>query len=146
MARDDGCLIGQGEQAGVDGIDDLGVVASRQVGASDASGEESVTGENHLERREVQTDGALGVTGSMNHLGRVVWQAYAKSVCERFVGWGGGRSFNPQPGGLLGHDLEEREIVLIEIDGSAGKGFELEGSADMVNVSVRNEDLLEGEP
>ena len=47
-------------------VDDLVGVAAGQVGPADASGEERVAGEDHLERREMEADGALGVTGGVD--------------------------------------------------------------------------------
>ena len=65
VAGDDFGFVGQGEQAGLDGVDDLVVVAAGQVGPADAAGEECVSGEDHLERLEMEADGALGMAGGV---------------------------------------------------------------------------------
>ena len=54
----------------LDGVDDLGVVASREVGAADASSEEGVAGEDHLEGGEVKSRWSL-------RCGRGVWMTWA---------------------------------------------------------------------
>ncbi len=50
-----------------------------------------------------------------------------------------------EPGGLLGHDLQLGQIVFVEEDGRAGEALELERAADVVDVGVGDEDLLERE-
>ena len=71
VAGNDPGFVGEGQQAGVDGVDDLLEVAAGQVGAADAAGKERVAGEDHLERSEVKADGALGVAGGVQDLGWV---------------------------------------------------------------------------
>jgi hypothetical protein len=145
VARDDRDLVRQVEKAGVDGFDDLRVVASGEVGAADASREESVAGEDHFERGEMQTDGTLSVSGGVDDLGGVVFEAYAAAVGQGFIGRSGFGCFDAEPGCLGGHHLEERKVCLIQVDWGAGKGLEFEGTADMVDVGVGDEDLLQSE-
>jgi hypothetical protein len=145
VARDDFGAVGEGEQARLDGVEDLVVVAAGQVGPSNAAGKEGIAGEDHFQGFEVKADGALGVAGRVNDLGGVVFEAYAAAIGEGFVGRGSFRSGNADPCGLFGHDLEKGKIVFVEEDGSAGEGFELEGSADVVDVGVGDENLLQGQ-
>lgn len=56
MARKDFGVVGQCEKSRLNGLDDLFVIASGQVGAPNASGEESVSGQDHFEGREMETD------------------------------------------------------------------------------------------
>ena len=134
---------GQGEKPGADGVDDLIEVATGQVGAADAAGEERVSGDKQLERGKVETDGALGVAGGVKHLCGAGFQAYALAVGEGFVGRSCFRGCDAQPGGLLVHDFQLRQIVFVEQDGRAGEALELEGAADVVDVAVGDENLLE---
>ena len=97
VAGNDFGVVWQGEQAGVDGVDDLLGVAAGQVGAADAPGEEGVSGEDHLERREMKADRALGVAGRVEDVCGVVVEAYATAVGEGFVGWCEFREWERQP-------------------------------------------------
>src|SRR5580698_9654522 len=128
-------FVGQGEKPGADGVDDLIEVATWQVGAADAAGEERVSGDKQLERGKVETDGALGVAGGVKHLCGAGFQAYALAVGEGFVGRSRFRGCDAQPGGLLVHDFQLRQIVLVQQDGRAGEALELEGAADVVDAA-----------
>ncbi len=145
MAGNDSGLVGQGEKAGVDGVDDLLGIAAWKVGATDASREESVASEDHLQRREIKTDGTLGVTWSVDNSGGVVVEADMTSIRETFVGRSGFRGFDAQPGCLSRHHMEERKVIFVEEDRRSGEGFELECAANVIDVGVGDEDLLEGE-
>jgi len=145
VAGDDRGVAGQGEQACLDGVEDLVGVATGEVGSADAASKKGVAGENHLEWLEVKTDGTLGVAGGVNDFGWVVGETDEAAVGERFVRWRSFGSRNADPRGLFGHDPKLGKIGFVEEDGSAGEGFELERSADVVDVGVSDEDLLEGE-
>lgn len=145
MSRNDSGVFGQGEQACVDGVEDLVGIAAGEVGSADAAGKEGIAGENHLERFEVKADGSLGVAGSVDDVRGVIGDADDAAVGERFVGWGGFGSWNADPCGLFGHDFQKGKIIFVEIDGCAGEGFQLERSADVVDVGVSDEDLLQDE-
>ena len=136
-------FIGQGQQAGLDGVDDLAGVAAGQVSAADAAGKESVAGDEQLEWREMEADGALGVAGGVEDLGREGFQADDEAVGEILVGRGGFRGGRAEPAGLSVHYLELGQVVLVHEDGCAGEALELEGAAYVVNVAVGDEDLLE---
>ena len=47
------------------------------------------------------------------------------------------------PGGLVGHHLEQGKVVFVEKDGGAGEGLEFERATDVVDVGVGDENLLE---
>ncbi len=145
MAGYDPGFVRQGEQAGLDGVDDLLGVAAGKVGAADAAGKERIASEDHVEWGEVKTDGALSMAGGMEDPGWVGAQADMLAISEDIIRRSGFRGFDTYPRRLFGHDLELGEVVFIEKDGGAGQGFEFDGSADVVDVSVRNQNLLEGE-
>ena len=79
------------------------------------------------------------------HLGRIVRRVRRGGRLEGFVGWGGLGRRTPTQAACASIICEQGKIVLVEEDGSAGQGFELEGAADVVDVGVGDEDLLEGE-
>jgi len=144
VAGDDVGLVGQGQQTGVNGIENLIRVAAGEVGAADAAGEKSVAGYDHLERDEVETDGALRVAGGMEDVGGIVFEADHQAVVEALVGrscFGDGTASDP--GSLLVHHGEQGKVAFVEQDGCAGEALELERSADVVDVGVGDEDLLE---
>ena len=79
-------FVGQSQQAGLDGVDDLAGVAAGQVGAADAAGKERVAGDEQLERGKVEADRALGVAGRVEHLGGIAFQADDQAVGQALVG------------------------------------------------------------
>src|SRR5271165_678056 len=129
----------------MDGVDDLPVVAAWQVGAADAACKERVSGDEEFERSKVQADRALCVARGMNHLRGERGKANNLAVAERFVRRGGLRGRNTKPTGLLLHDLDLGQVVLIEQDGRARQPLELERAAYMVDVGVSHENLLQSE-
>ena len=145
MTGDDLGLVGKSEQAGVDGVDDLVVVAAGQVGTADASGKKGIASEDHFERSEMETDGALGVARSVDDLGGIVFEPNAPAFRESLVGRGGCGSFDTEPGRLGGHHLEEGQVAFVEIDGRSGQRFQLKCAPDVVDVSVGDKDLFQGE-
>ncbi len=58
-------FVGEGEEAVVDGREELPGVASGQVGAAYGAGEEGVSGEEEGLVGEVEADGAFGVAGGV---------------------------------------------------------------------------------
>jgi hypothetical protein len=56
VARNHLDFVWEREQARLNGVDNLGRVASGQICASDAAGEERVTRDNEFERREVEAN------------------------------------------------------------------------------------------
>ncbi len=134
---------GQGEQAALDGVQDLRTVAAREVGAADAAGEKCVSRQEQIERNEVQADGALGVAGGVEDLSRIGVEADLLAVGEGFVWRSGFRSGDAKPGRLLVHDVELLEVRFVHENRRAGKALELERAADVVDVAVGDEDLFE---
>jgi hypothetical protein len=63
--------------------------------------------------------------------------------CQAGVGFFGFRSGDAEPAGLGFHDGEQRQVVFIEQDGCAGEALEAQCSADVVDVGVGDEDLLQ---
>src|SRR6478736_7478497 len=143
MAGNDGGGVRQRQQTGLDGFDDLVEVAAGKIGAADAFGEQCVSGDNHLERLEMEAYRALRVPGSVEYLGGVAVESNAAAFGQGFVGWGGVRRRNADPGCLGRHHGKQWQIVFVEIDGCAGECFELERAAHVVNMGVGNENLPE---
>ena len=85
------------------------------------------------------------MAGGVEDLGGVAVEADAAAVGEGFVGRGGVGRRNAEPGGLNRHHLKQGQIVFVEEDGRAGECFELERAADVVDVGVGDENLLEFE-
>ena|SRR5450631_4414333 len=102
-------------------VDDLVKVAAWQVGTTDAAGKERIAGNEEFERDEMEADRSLSVARGMKHLGGVVFEADGDAVRQSPVGRCGFRSGNADPRGLRFHQLEERQVVLVEKDGGTGK-------------------------
>ena len=107
MACDDFGVVGEGEEAGVDAVEELASVTAGEVGASYRAGEEGVAREQEVLVGEVDAEAAFGVAGGVKDLGVEV--AYR----EDFIVGGGvvrGCDFrrgDTEPGGLLVHDGDE---------------------------------------
>lgn len=145
VAGDDEGLFWQWEQAAVDGVDDLAGVATGQVGAADGACEERVSGDEEIERRKVEADAALGVAWGVDDFSGKRFEADTHAVLKAGV-WGFGFwCGNAEPAGLRLHHGEEREIIFVEENGGTCEALELECSADVIDVGVGDEDLLEGE-
>jgi hypothetical protein len=145
VTGEDPGFIGKAEEAGLDGLDDLAGIAPGQVGAADAAVEEGIAGNDHFEGLEVKADGALGVAGCMENLGGVTIEADQEAVGEAGVGGGHIRGGNADPGGLRVHHFEQGQVVFIEENGCSGEVLQLECAADMVDVGVGYQDLLDFE-
>jgi hypothetical protein len=143
MAGQDPGVVGKRQEPGFDGVDDLARVAAGQIGAADAAGKQGIAGNDHLERFEMKTDRTLGVTRRVQHFGGVAVETDTQAIGEAYVWRGHIRRGNADPRRLFLHHLEKREVIFVEKDGSAGEVLQLECAADVVNVTVRDQDLLE---
>ena len=145
VARDDGDVIGEGEEAVVDGGDELWSVAAGEVGSAYGAGEESVAGEEEGLFGEVEADAALGVARGVEDGAGEADDGDALAVVEGVVGgwdFGGG---DAEPAGLHVHHFDQGEVVLVVEDGGSGDALEALGSGDVVDVGVGDDDLLDGE-
>ena len=83
------------------------------------------------------------MAGCMDDLGGIAVEADEQAVAEVFVRRSGFGSINAEPTGLFSHDFELGQVVFIHEDGGTGELFEFEGAADVVDVGVGDENLLE---
>ena len=143
MAGQDFGFIWERQQSGFDGVDELAEVAAGQVSSADAAGKEGVAGDEQLEGGKMQADRSLCVARSVDHLRWTGLDPDTQAIVERFVGRSRLRGRDTHPAGLLVHHFQQRQVVLVEQDGCAGKPLELERSSYMVNVGVGDENLLE---
>lgn len=65
VAGEDTGVLGEREEAVVDGTEELGGVASGEVGATDGADEEGVPGEQEVVSGQVKAEAALRVSGSV---------------------------------------------------------------------------------
>jgi hypothetical protein len=103
--------------------------------------------------REVETDGAFGVSGGVKDdtgeaflislRGHTDSDEFA--VVEGVVGVGNGGSGNAEPVGLNVHHFHQGQVVLVVEDGGAGELLEAVGAGDVIDVGVGDDDLLDGE-
>jgi hypothetical protein len=142
MAGDDYRFVGQRQHCVVQGAHNFLSIAAGEIGAANGSGEEGISRDQFLFRREVQADAAFGVAGGMQDLGG------ERSGGDRFSGSNAAIDFDfpgrrhADPGRLDIQHFEQGVVVLVEQDGCAGSGSEFHGSAHVIDVSVRDHDLL----
>ena len=94
---------------------------------------------------EVETDAAFGVAGGMEDGAREAGDGDEFAVLEGVVGGGDGGGGDAKPAGLNVHHFDQREIVLVVEDGSAGELLEAMGAGDVVDVGVGDDDFFDGE-
>ena len=143
VARHNLCLVWKREQAGVNRIENLWGIAAGQVGAANAARKQRVAGNEHVERDKMEADGTLGVARGVDHPGRIAVETDELTIGKRLIGRCGFGSRDAEPVGLRLHDLDLFEIVLVEKDGRARKALEFQRASHVVDVSVRNKNLLE---
>ena len=82
--------------------------------------------------------------GVCKHLGGIVLEAHDCRPSVRLSS-GGATSGRPMPSHAAWavHHFEQRQVVFVEEDGRAGEALELERAADVVDVGVGDENLLE---
>ena len=145
MSRDDGDLVGEGEDTLVNGGEELAGVAPREVGATDGASEEGVSGEEDGLIGEVKADAAFGVAWSVKDGASDAGDGNEFAVLEGVV-WsmdGGGR--DAEPACLDVHHFDQGQVVFVVEDWCAGEFLEAVGPGDVVDVGVGDDDLLDGE-
>jgi len=93
----------------------------------------------------VETDAAFGVAGGVEDGAGEAGDGDEFAIFEGVVRGGDGGGGDAEPAGLNVHHFDQREIVLVVEDGSAGELLELVSSGDVVDVGVSDEDLADGE-
>ena len=129
---------------GLDGLDNLAAVAAGQVGAADAAGEERVPGNDHIER--VRNEGTPNpgcdreCATPWRDSGRGRRCIPSVRLASGAVTSGVGTPIQAACSSII---LSSGQVIFVEEDGRAGEVFELERAADVVDVGVGDEDLLE---
>jgi len=67
------------------------------------------------------------------------------AVVEGVVGVGDDGGGNAEPPGLNVHHFDQGQVVLVVEDGGTGELFEAVSGADVVDVGMGDDDLLDGE-
>ena len=108
VAGNDSYLVGQGEEAVVDGGEKLADVAAGQVGAAYGAGEEGVSGEEESLGWKVEADAAFGVAGvwRMEPVRPVMADDFA--VVQGVVGVADGGGRDAEPARLDVHHFDQR--------------------------------------
>jgi hypothetical protein len=142
---DDGYFVWEGEEALVDGGEELAGVAAGEVGAADGAGEEGVSGEQEGLVGDVEADAAFRVAGSVEDGAGDARDGDEFAVIEGVVWRVDGGCRHAEPSGLDVHHFDQGQVVLVVEDRGAGELFEAMGSGDVIDVSVGYDDLLNGE-
>lgn len=124
-------------------LQDLLHGTSGQVGAADRAGEKRVARDEFLLGREVEADAALGMSGRVQDAGGERSGSDGFSGAEAVIDFNVAGRGHADPSGLDIQHFQKIVIVLIEQDGSASGGAKLHRSADVVDVGVSNDDLLD---
>lgn len=143
MSGDNHSFVGQLEDRVVQGAQNFLHGPPRQVRAPDRSSEESVSGDEFLLGGEVETDAAFRVSRRVKNVRGERSGRDGFSGRDAAVDFDFSRCGDADPCRLHVEHLEQSVVVLIEKNWSARGSAKLHGSADMVNVGVRDDDLLD---
>ena len=143
VAGDNESVLRQGTGKVVDGAHDFFGGAAGKIGAADGAGKKCVAGDQFALRRKIKADAAFGVAGSRDHLGfdRAGGQLVAGADAAIDFDFAG--RAHTDPGGLCIEHLQQGVVILVEQDGCVGGGAQLHGSADVVDVGVSDDNLLD---
>jgi len=136
-------FIWQRQDRVVQGVQDFLHGATGEIGAANGAGEQGVASNQLLFCGEIEADAAFGVAGGMKDAGGV------RSGGDGFSGGHAAVDINPagrghaDPRGLHVEHFQQGVVILVEEDGGASGGAEFHGSADVVDVGVGDDDLLD---
>ena len=142
MARDDDRLVGQGEDAAMQGFQNLLKRSSRQIGPANAAREQRVAGNQQFLRGEIQADAALGMAGGVQNIRGQASGAQALVVVEAGVDLDPPGRGHAEPRCLHVEHLQQRIVVLIKQDGSARLRPQFHRPANMIDVGMGDDDLF----
>jgi hypothetical protein len=145
VARNHRRFVRQNQQARLQRVHDLVVIPARQVGASDASGEQSIPRYQQIERNEVEANRTLGVPRRVQYLGTVMLQSHRLPIDEAAVRGSCLRYTHSQPCCLRAHHLEQRKIVFVQVNWRPGKPLQSERPTNVIDMSMGYQDLLQRE-
>ena len=141
MTGNDAHLIGQDHQLALDGVDEFGGIATRQIGTAHASGKEGVASNEQLDGIEVEANRAFAVPRRVQNLRRKCWNSNDLPIHKGSIGVGDLGSFHGQPAGLRGHHLEQRDVVFVHEHGGTREPAQFGDGKHVVDVSVREQNL-----
>ena len=134
--------VGKHQKPVAERSENLRSIAARQVGASNRSGEESVSGQEQILPREMQANASWGVPRRVQNIRGQLRQTYAQPIFGEYIRSGNLRGGNPEPARLHVHHGEQAQIVLIQDYGRSGCLPQLDSASHMVDVGVGDDDLL----
>ena len=135
-------LIRQDQDRVVQRAHDLLHRAAGEVSAADGSGEEGVAGDEFLLSREVEADAAFGVAGGVQDIRGERSGGDCFSGRDAAVDFYFSRRRHADPDSLRVQHLQQGKVVLVKQNGCACRGAKFHGSADVVDVGVGDDDLL----
>ncbi len=143
MAGHDYGFIGQGQQRVVQRAQYFLHRSAREIGAADGAGEECVACDQLFLGREVEADAAFSVAGGVEDVSGEGsgGDGFARSDAAIDFNRAGGAHADPRS--LHIEHFQQRVIILVEQDGSAGGSTEFHSSADVVDVGVGDDDLFD---
>src|ERR1035438_5811903 len=143
VAGDHYGFVGEGQDRVVQRVQYFLHRAAGQIGATNGTREECVAGDQLIFRGEIEADAAFGVSGSVQDTGGEGAGGDGFSGGNAAVDLNFSRRAHADPGGLGVEHFQQGIVVLVEQDGGAGGGAKLHGSANMVDVSVGDDDLVD---
>ncbi len=125
------------------GSHDLLHRAAWKISTADGTGEERIAGDQLFFCGEVEADAAFGMARGVQDAGGEGSgsDGFSSRDAAIDVDFPGGR--HADPCGLHIEHLQQSVIILVEQDRSARGGAKLHGSADVVDMGVRDDDLFD---
>ena len=143
MARNEGDVLAQRPELLRDRIDQLLVIAQREVGAPDAAGEQHVADHRELARPVDEDDVAWRVARAMEHVERQLADRHRVAIGQPTIGFEHA-AVDPEARAVIIQPADPEPVRLVRaLDRQAQLLGELAGLAAMVDMTVRYQDLLE---
>ena len=145
MSRHELDLISQGPQLFANAADQLTVIAPRKVRAADGTGKQDVPDEGDRTGLVIEHHVARGMPGAVDHLQRFGTKVHHVAVLKPAIGFKGHGRLKPVAQAVVGQTVDPELVVAMRsFDGNAHACRQRRGAGTMVEVSVCQEDLLEG--
>jgi len=120
-------------------------VATGQVGATDAAGEERVAGDKKISGGNVEAEAAFGVSRGVDDGSFDAVDGDGFSIDRGMVGWVDLGDFEAEPTGLGVNHGDEWQVFFAVEDGCAGELLEGERAGDVIDMGVCHDNTPDGE-
>jgi len=144
MPGDEGDIVTERKELLANRTDQGRVIAARKVGSPDRSGEQDVPNDGHLRLGMEEHHMTRRVTRCVNNLQDLFANRDGITVLEPAIRFEGLTAGKTEHAALVGHTLDPEQVVTLRpLDRHIQLARKLRRAAGVVDVSVRDQDLLD---